>query len=954
MKESMFNNLVLQISSKLNTIRDLGFPISNELISQKIDEIAAYYKNYETFFITEEDFARLKFHVGNIYNIRVGEPAITLHNPDLPRWFDSKKSKLDWSHWIAYESMLQSKGRSKEIIKANEEVIDDILDYSGDPLTPGAWSRKGLVMGNVQSGKTENYIGLINKAIDCGYKTIILLGGHLNDLRMQTQERVDEGVLGRKSKHIINLQNIAPEPIGVGLFRENSINTGTTTIGDFNKNFADRLGFKLTGEDPVIFTVKKHTGVMGKLYSWIKDYHYLDPDGGKRLPGPLLLIDDEADYASINTKHHREEVTLTNEYIRELLSLFHRNTYVGYTATPFANIFIDPDENAYSDKADLFPSDFMIKMAVPDNYLGQDYYFGQKTGPNLEEYLIGEIQHSPTVAITDYFPIYELKSNHSITAIPESLKEAIRSFVLVIAIRSLRGEQHSHNTMLVNISHLKSHQNRLEFLINEYQQTIYNALVTFSEIGIEKARSNITLGNLEITFRKIFTIDEDYIDVFQRLTEASGKIKVWAINQSNSKSDGKKLNYSVHKENGLCAIVIGGHKLSRGLTLEGLSISYFARNSKAYDTLMQMCRWFGYRPRYSDLCRVFLPQDSIDWYSFISTVIRELYQELELMSWREKRPSEFGLKVREHPGAMIITAKNKMGSSELEVRSQDLWGQVQRRFRFKSDVDINLRNLEYTKKFIQKLTNESGYSNRIQTDEKSGATIFCDVSYGNLIDFIKNINLPEDDIGNSALIGHLNKMRDTGLKLPRVTLFNQAGRRKEDWEDDLEVDESVYINTNYQFSDEISLVLPKRRMQVSSDLYKISSAHLGNSDDEKLFLKEEERVEVKNRVNRKPVSFDYICSADRDYPGLIIYLFAVVVYPFNDEGVKSAKLGHGKAPTVGYTVSFPRSENLKHKTNKEIKAIVKDTKHSYQVNKIHSQLRQLSSYEDDSDDSDDE
>jgi len=948
MKQSIFDKLISGISSKLNIMKELGTPITNEVIGEKIDELADEYRRVPNFEMTEEDVVRLKFHIGSMFNVKVGEAAITLHNPDLPRWFDSKKSKIVWDHWKAYESMLESQGRSEDIVKANEDVINDILDYSGDPTTLGSWARKGLVMGNVQSGKTQNYIGLINKAIDCGYKTIILLGGHLNDLRKQTQERVDEGVLGRKSQHLVDAQNVAPSPIGVGIFRENSINTGTTTKGDFDKTFAGKLGFKLTGEDPVIFTVKKHTGVMQRLYQWIKDYHYLDPAIEKMLEGPLLLIDDEADYASINTKHHKEEVTKTNDCIRDLLSLFHRNTYVGYTATPFANIFIDPDANSYSDKADLFPSDFMIKMPVPDNYLGQDYYFGQRTEKDLENGILDDAKFSPTVPINDYEHIYELKGTDEITAIPESLREAVRAFILVIAIRSLRGEQYAHNTMLVNISHLKVHQNKLELLIGEYHKEIDESLDSFSGLGLEEARKDGVLNKLEVTFGTVFSVDEDYKDVFARLKEASGKVKVWAINQNNKQTDGRELNYSIHKEHGLCAIVIGGHKLSRGLTLEGLSISYFARNSKAYDTLMQMCRWFGYRPKYDDLCRVYLPQESIDWYTFISSAIRELYQELELMSRREQRPSEFGLKVREHPGAMIITAKNKMGASESEVRSQDLWGQVQRRFRFRSDVEVNKHNLEFTKIFVQKLIDDKAGKESVHIDKTSGALILSEVDYADIINYVKQIDLPEDDLGNAALINHLKKMSEAGLGLPRVVLFNQSSRGKPKWEDDLVSSDKTFINSKYHFSDQISLTLPKRLMKENLKEYKVSSVHLGNSDDEKLFLSETERGLVAERIARKPVSFDYICSDERDYPGLIIYLFAVVVRPVDKQ--EPIKLGHGKMPTVGYTVSLPRSENLKGKTSKEIKEIVKKTKHSYQVNKIHSRLQQLSAYEDYDDD----
>lgn len=952
MKQTIFDKLISGISSKLNIFAELGNSVTNELIEQKINEIASEYREIPGFEMTDDDIVRLKFLIGNMFNVRVGEEAIALHNPDLPRWFHSKKEEINWPHWEAYKIMLESKGRPVEILRANEKIIDDILDYSGDPTTPGNWSRKGLVMGNVQSGKTQNYIGLINKAIDCGYKTIILLGGHLNDLRRQTQERVDEGVLGIESRHLADAQLKAPSPIGVGVFRQNNINTGTTTIGDFNKSFAGKLGFKLTGEDPVIFTVKKHAGVMGRLHDWIKNFHFLNPDAGKKLDGPLLLIDDEADYASINTKHHKEEVTRTNEYIRKLLQLFRRNTYIGYTATPFANIFIDPDENSYSDSDDLFPSDFMVKIPVPDNYLGQDFFFGQRQENDLEDGQVAVSGHAPAVAIDDYSPVYELKGYQVITSIPESLKEAVRSFFLVVSIRSLRGEKYSHNTMLVNISHLKVHQNQLENLISDYHKEIDDALQTYAGLGSEAARSVPILNEIEETFNSVFSVNETYQDVFAGLLAASGKVKVWAINQSSLSIDGRDLDYSKYKEHGLCVIVIGGHKLSRGLTLEGLSISYFARNSKAYDTLMQMCRWFGYRAGYDDLCRVFLPNDSIQWYSFIASAIRELYQELELMSKREQRPRDFGLKVREHPGAMIITARNKIGWSDTTVRSQDLWGQVQRRFRFRAEEDVNLRNLKFVRGFVNSLILDG---KSVSEDGETGALIIEDVEYSRLIDFINEIDLPEDDLGNEALANHLKKMDRMGLASPKVVVFNQKNSRPVKWSEFLgESDRNFINNAEHEFLPERKIRLAKRRMIRDADnsTYKVSSVHLGNPDDEKLFISERARKVVQAELgNKKPVSFDYICSDERDAPGLLIYLFAIAVGPdkllesFTEEDKAAFCLGHGQVPTVGYTVSLPRSENLKGKTSKEIAEIVRQTKHSYMVGKVWSRLQEVSAYE---------
>ncbi|HDH08348.1 MAG TPA: hypothetical protein ENG96_02575, partial [Gammaproteobacteria bacterium] len=426
---------------------------------------------------------------------------------------------------------------------------------------------------------------------------------------------------------------------------------------------------------------------------------------------------------------------------------------------------------------------------------------------------------------------------------------------------------------------------------------------------------------------------------------------VWAINQSSVSFDGRDLDYSKHKEHGLCAIVIGGHKLSRGLTLEGLSISYFARNSKAYDTLMQMCRWFGYRPRYDDLCRVFLPVDSIQWYSFIATTIRELYKELELMSRREQRPKDFGLKVREHPGAMIITARNKIGWSDTTVRSQDLWGQVQRRFRFRPDAEVNLRNLEYARGFVSSLI-EEGKRNSI--DDDTDALVIENVEYSRLIDFINEMDLPEDDLGNKVLTNHLQKMDEIGLALPKVVVFNQKNTRYVDWEEYLDEADKEFINTRFPFIPNLTIQLAKRRMIQDTDNshYKVTSVHLGNSDDEKLFISEPARKAVQAECEgKKAISFDYLCSEDRESPGLLIYLFAVAVGPdkivkkYTDEDKSAIHLGHTHKPTIGYTVSIPRPENLKGKTSKEIAKIVKDTKHSYMVGKVWSRLQELSDYE---------
>ena len=933
MKNTEIDEFIKTLAVELKSRQTFGEKITNDYVDQVVQKKVADYSEIPSFVITDEELERIKFRLESQYNILNIEEEIILRGGKIERWYDSRKSEITPTYWNAYNEMLVSQARTIDSINANEKVINSILDLSGDPETKGTWSRKGLVMGNVQSGKTQNYLGLINKAIDSGYKVIILLGGHVNELRKQTQERVDEGVIGRESKHLNLAKNTRPKVIGVGSFREkrSDVHSFTTTEGDFKKSFANSLGVNLTGlSEPAIFTIKKNTTVLNSLYEWIRDHHCLDPKENRQLDLPMLLIDDEADYATPNTKYSKDEVTKTNELIRQILTLFNRNTYVGYTATPFANIFIDPDTEEDVIKDDLFPRDFMIKLPVPGDYRGQDFFF--------------EPDSSSAVVINDFSQFVGLKSDSVIERIPESLKNAVRAFVLVIAIRSLRGEKTSHNSMLVNISVQKTHHQRMELLIGEYTQEICNALDSFSSLGMTESASNLTMKSLKKTFDNTFKIKEEYEDVFNVLCASAGKIKVWAINSGNKKSEAKSLDYSLYEENGLCAIVIGGHKLSRGLTLEGLSISYFTRNSKAYDTLMQMCRWFGYRPRYEDLCRVYLPYESLNWYSFISSSIRELYSELDLMSRMQKRPSDFGLKVREHPGAMIITAKNKMGSATSLIRYQELWGQVQRRFRFKNNQELNQKNLKYAETLLNKLINEKkidGLDNFV-LDLVTGVRLIKNVSYKEIINFVENIELPEDNVGNIALINHLRNMEKSGLGLPRIIIYNQKGTRELDWEKPpfLSKSDRAFINAQYDFCG-LPMTLPKRLMQTDGVVYSTSSVQLGNKDDEKLFLSKSDQESVKASKGKPAESFDYICSNERDYPGLIIYLFAVGVETTtqnnNDSSVRNVELGHGHSPTLGYSLSLPRPENLTGKTKKQILALIKETRHSYQVNQTYQE-----------------
>jgi hypothetical protein len=914
------NNFIISIRSLLLTNIDTSVAINPDEIDRVISLCETYLPNP----LSEKEKEYVKFTIHSQFTIDLASKGTVLGNPDVKRWFDNAKTDIKWTYWNAFRDYLANdQGRAEVIIDENEKIIDNILDYSGDPRLEGPWSRKGLVMGNVQSGKTQNYLGLINKAMDAGYKIIILLGGHMNDLRKQTQERVDEGVIGRESAHIVQANLGIQKRIGVGKYRPEDVATVTSTIGDFNRNTANNLGIALNSlSDPIIFTVKKNTSILKNLFEWIKTKHMLDVEEGKKLDLPLLLIDDEADFASVNTAAHRDDITATNRYIRQIINLFHRSTYVAYTATPFANIFIDPEttDEMYGD--DLFPSDFMIKVPVPGNYLGQNFYFENQ---DYEE--IG-----PVVIIDDNEDLIPVRHNSMTMVGPltPSIKDSIRAFIISCALRDYRGHEKNHKTMMINITHLNALQGQLAPMIEDYLKELKNSIDNVIGYEPSKAIQNSTIKDFNETFESKFNVDETFENVLSRIRKAIYKIKVYGINTQTK----QVLDYSLYPD-GLSAIVIGGHKLSRGLTLEGLSVSYFARNSKAYDTLMQMCRWFGYRPNYGDLCKVYLPIESNEWYTFIAEAVNELYEELEIMSSQEKTPKEFGLKVRDHQGSLIVTARTKMETAQNSIISVDMWGQRQRRHRFFNDSEINKNNLELTERFFKQISS----NNNIKTLHENNSLLVEDVPYDDIINFIQEIKLQEDDLGDKALINHIKTMKNNNLPNFKVLVKSiESANKTLKWSEHRPEKDQQMLK-EYNFCGH-KINLQKRNFKSNNKLLFFPSAEAGSGTDEKLFISKES---YKNIIEKKSnaQNFQFIRSPERDFPAMIIYMFSLaVVSPYSSQDWTSENLIVEipfDMPTVGLSISFPVLENDRNLTPHEMRALNNSSKISYQTNLVWRQ-----------------
>lgn len=570
-------------------------------------------------------------------------------------WLEGARSALDPYYWDRYRKLLVSRDFSRHVLATMDSVTDRILGLLENPVKEGAWDRRGMVMGHVQSGKTANYTGLLCKAADAGYRVIIVIAGIHNNLRNQTQRRVDEGLIGLDSTG--RLKGALPQHslLGVGRFdSRRRPNAFTTSQRDFNKAIADSVRIPLRNlSEPVVFVIKKNSNTLKNLIEWLTAHNA--QHGAAAVREPMLLIDDEADNASINIRHRQDEISRINGQIRELLGLFERCCYVGYTATPFANIFIDPDSEHAMLGHDLFPRDFIVSLDPPDNYFGATRVFSDDSG---------RIVH----LIDDHADLLPLKHRieHRITQLPESLETAVRAFIVARAIRLVRGQHGAHNSMLVNVSRFVAVQGQVRNEIHSLVERIRGSARVNGARPPAEALDDPEIAALYRAFEDHYegSGPESWADVQALLHESVSAVNVVQV---NSRSPGS-LDYVEYESTGLNVIAVGGFSLSRGLTLEGLVVSYFLRNSMMYDTLLQMGRWFGYRQGYEDLCRVWMPEEAQGWYTHITQSIDELRDELARMQSVNATPKDFGLRVRSHPDTLVVTARNKLGSGrELRV-----------------------------------------------------------------------------------------------------------------------------------------------------------------------------------------------------------------------------------------------------------------------------------------------
>lgn len=828
-----------------------------------------------------EDLAR---HFEQIHGVTMDIGSVLEGSRSFEKWLDDARVAIVPYYWDRYKRLLAEKSLSGQVLATMDQVTDRILGLLENPKKEGKWDRRGMVVGHVQSGKTANYVGLINKAADAGYKVIIVIAGIQNKLRNQTQSRIDEGFIGVDSSNLLGNSNPSGGIIGVGRYgMEQRPNPFTNTREDFNRQIATGVRIPLVNlRTPAVFVIKKNYNALKNLIEWLTEHNARRRTSS--ITEPVLLIDDEADNASINTKTRQDEVSRINGQIRRLLNIFDRSGYVGYTATPFANIFIDPDTDDKMFRGDLFPGDFIIGLDPPDNYFGASRVFPSRLDED------GETGSSIVRYIEDNGDILppKHKKDHKIETLPDSLGSAVRTFIIARAIRLSRGHEGSHNSMLVHVSRYTNVQGQVKNAIHNLVKEIESNIRVNAGKSVNEAALDPEISALKDVFNREYrNAGISWEEMQEKLLNSITAVKVMAINSKSPDT----LDYEKY-QNGLNVIAVGGDTLSRGLTLEGLVVSYFLRNSMMYDTLMQMGRWFGYRLGYENLCRVWMSEEAEGWYAHIAESIEELRDELRHMAVAGATPRDFGLKVRSHPDNLIVTARNKMGSSQSRTLSIGLANRFIETTAVHKDDKNNAHNHQVAINFAKSLRRAG-----LEAKNVKFGKFFERAPVESVLEFLMAFrNHPAAMLTNTDIVCQYIRGRvDTELSGWDI-LF--AGRNKDGGK--TPVDKSMGFEIICQRRKEGKHSKDKNGILIIGEKQHVASRGIeatGLSEEEKKKAKEKFRAGNKKKSNDSNINYpDRIYREIRNRPLLIIHL---LVIGEKDDDLKSA------TPVVAYSISFP-------------------------------------------------
>ncbi|WP_042150450.1 Z1 domain-containing protein [Paucisalibacillus sp. EB02] len=772
--------------------------------------------------LTDKEWFYLQTELEQSFMVRIKTGILVTGNEQRNRdlnWWSGKKQIETDNYYIENYMAYMKNDLPLEVLDTIDEDTDVIMNNLADPELEEAFSRYGMVVGHVQSGKTSNYAALICKAADAGYRFIVVIAGGQNNLRNQTQNRLDEVFVGSNYQGVGKL---------AGFRRDKMPDSLTNSTNDFKIETAkarETTNFE-NMQLPILVVIKKHTKPLSNLLEWL-DKHYKN-----QIDKAMLVIDDESDYASINTKDE-ENPTVINEKIRLLLKKFKKSSYVAYTATPFANIFIDHE--AKNDKVgmDLFPRDFIYALSAPSNYFGAEKIFDQDN----DNYVIEIPSDEAVFEINEEadYPVgklpFQIKHKkdyaYEIEELPDSLYDAVRLFIINIAIRNLRSQK-KHNSMLIHISRFTDVHIKVKKIVEKYFEILKMDIKSYGNLDNPYDYSH-HLAEMKDTFNtRLNDIEFDFENVLKEICLIIDTVQIRDVHQS------AKIKLEYRKDIQTNVIVIGGLSLSRGFTLEGLSVSYFLRTTIYYDTLMQMGRWFGYRIGYEDICRIYLTDDMNKKFGFIINATNELVNRLNIMREEGLTPEDFGLAVQLHPDSLLqVTARNKSKNTEDMYLKMNLDGTMKETRWISNDADDISTNEALLEQFIRGLQNQK-YEHKVV--KKS--YVWRNVDITKIKDFVLNYKHYTNDplgIRSRMPVSFIREyLKESNLNWD-VVLYNGTGE-------------------NQFISDSVSINRQSRKVKGKQGYYEVTNRTLSRANPEKIIVREEFKdlssAEMRGKMDR--------------------------------------------------------------------------------------------------------
>lgn len=684
-------------------------------------------------------------------NFKKGVENVGEGGPVLKRtqegWYPgAQENDPTWRHFCNKMAAEGKMSQLESVAKTSDFIVGLTPDVSVPPPTMRTQQVKGLVVGHIQSGKTTNFTAVIAKLADLDYRMVIVLAGVHNSLRSQTQKRLSDSLIPKDQGRWFELTG-AEDDFDLIKIHEKE-----------EKSKFNVVSYLRSPGKTVLVVVKKNAIVLQKLLQWLKAGEAPEALRTNR----ILVIDDEADQASVDT-------ATINPLIRNLLALMPLSTYIGYTATPFANVFIDP-----SDYEDLYPRDFIYPLPRPEGYFGPEMLFGrdaselENSGGRVDGYDM--VRLIPEEDEFLYRPKNSSEYDFFSPVMTEELKNAVAWYLLATSARFSRlGDVDFNSSMLIHTS---------------FQRVVHDSYRPVVEKEIGRIKASLELSDTHeierlksLWFSETSRVDatewgrnvESFEEVLSSLPAVLEKVEVIVDNSSSE----RRLVYGDNQSNFI--IAIGGNTLSRGITLEGLVSSLFLRPSNTYDTLLQMGRWFGFRTGYEELPRLWTTATLYRAFRHLALVEREMRVDMESYSLQDLTPMDAAVRIRSHP-ALRVTAK--MGAAE-PARISYSGARVQIRYYRREHTPVDTQWLIDNWQAGERLIREATKKGRPFELDKNGSVLFKNVDAKHILSFLSDYNiLPEQGDLTAEMVTRYIRER-ISAEMPQMAEWNVIVRSGE-------------------------------------------------------------------------------------------------------------------------------------------------------------------------------